>query len=141
MSSLIFPAVNVWLALAAPEHVHASVACRWWEQETGRIVFSRFTQMALLRWVTTATAKDGKPLTMTQAWRVYDRLYEDDRVGFVAEPTEVEARFRECTAARTASPKLWADHGCWPSRRPRKERWSPSTGRWPHVAPAACAGR
>jgi toxin-antitoxin system PIN domain toxin len=109
MSSLIFPDVNVWLALAAPEHVHAAAARRWWERETGRIVFSRITQLGFLRLMTTAAAMDGKPLTITEAWRVHDRLFEDDRVAFVAEPPEVETRFRECTADRPVSPKLWAD--------------------------------
>jgi predicted nucleic acid-binding protein len=36
-------------------------------------------------------------------------LFEDDRVAFVAEPAEVETRFREYTVDRTASPKLWGD--------------------------------
>jgi hypothetical protein len=109
MISLIFPDVNVWLTIAAPEHVHAAVARRWWEKETSRIVFSRITQLGFLRLMTTAAAMDGKPLTMTEAWRVHDRLFDDDRVGFVAEPVEVETRFREYTTDRTASPKLWAD--------------------------------
>ncbi len=52
---------------------------------------------------------DGKPLTITAAWRVYDRLYEDDRVTFVPEPVEVETRFREKASGKTASPKVWAD--------------------------------
>ena len=109
MSSLSFPDVNVWLALAAPEHLHAAAARRWWERETGRIAFSRFTQLGFLRLMTTAAAMDGKPLTMTQAWRVYDRFFKDDRVEFVPEPAEVETHFRESTSGRTASPKLWAD--------------------------------
>jgi toxin-antitoxin system PIN domain toxin len=109
MSSLSFPDVNVWLALAAPEHVHAAAARRWWEHETNSIVFSRFTQLGFLRLMTTAAAMDGKPLTMIKAWHVYDRFFEDDRVGFVTEPPEVETRFRKYTAGRTASPKLWAD--------------------------------
>jgi hypothetical protein len=109
MSSLIFPDVNVWLALATSEHVHAVAARRWWEAETNHIVFSRFTQLSFLRLMTTASAMDGKPLTMTQAWHVYDRLFEDDRVGFVAEPLDVETSFRRSTSDRTASPKLWAD--------------------------------
>ena len=109
MSSLSFPDVNVWLALAAPEHVHAAAAGRWWERETGRIAFSRFTQLGFLRLMTTAAAMDGKPLTMTEAWRVHDRFYRDDRVAFVPEPAEVETRFREYASGRTASPKLWAD--------------------------------
>jgi toxin-antitoxin system PIN domain toxin len=109
MNSLSFPDINVWLALAAPEHVHAALARRWWEQETGMIAFSRLTQLGFLRLMTTAAVMDGKPLTIAAAWRVYDRLYEDDRVTFVSEPPEVEKRFREKASGRTASPKLWAD--------------------------------
>jgi uncharacterized protein len=109
MSSLSFPDVNVWLALASSEHVHAVAAHRWWEQETGCIAFSRITQMGFLRLMTTAAAMDGKPLSMTDAWRVHDRLFEDDRVALVPEPAEVEARFREYAMGRMASPKLWAD--------------------------------
>jgi len=59
--------------------------------------------------MTTAAAMDGKPLTIAEAWRVYDRLYDDDRVTFVAEPADVEKRFREKAVGRTASPKVWAD--------------------------------
>jgi toxin-antitoxin system PIN domain toxin len=103
MNSLSFPDINVWLAIAAPEHVHAAIARRWWEQEAGVIAFSRLTQLGFLRLMTTAAVMDGKPLTITAAWRVYDRLYEDDRVTFVSEPPEVEA------SGRTASPKVWAD--------------------------------
>lgn len=109
MTSLSFPDANVWLALAASEHVHHGPARRWWEAETGRIAFSRITQLALLRLMTTAAAMDGKPLTMAEAWRVYDRLFEDDRVVFVSEPAGVERRFREYAHGRMASPKLWAD--------------------------------
>ena len=59
--------------------------------------------------MTTATVMDGKPLTMTQAWRVYDRLYDDDRVTFISEPPEVDKRFREKGSRRTVAPKVWAD--------------------------------
>jgi hypothetical protein len=109
MSSLSFPDINVWLAIAASEHIHAAVARLWWRSAKGRIAFSRMTQMGFLRVMTTSAAMDGKPLTMVQAWRVHDRLYEDDRVEFLPEPADVEARFREFAAERTAAPKLWAD--------------------------------
>jgi toxin-antitoxin system PIN domain toxin len=109
MSSLSFPDINVWLALAAPEHIHAATARVWWDAEPGRIAFSRITQLGLLRLITTAAAMDGKPLSMTKAWRVHDRLFEDDRVEFVPEPVEAATNFREYAAGRTASPKLWAD--------------------------------
>ncbi|MGA3011312.1 MAG: TA system VapC family ribonuclease toxin [Terracidiphilus sp.] len=109
MSSLSFPDINVWLAIATPEHVHASLARDWWKKETGAIAFCRLTQLGFLRLMTTAAVMDGKPLTMSEAWRVYDRLYDDDRVTFVAEPPEVDKRFREKATGRTASPKVWAD--------------------------------
>ena len=69
MTSLTFPDINVWLALVTSEHAHHASATQWWEQETGRIGFSRLTQMGLLRLMTTAAAMDGKPLTMAEAWR------------------------------------------------------------------------
>ena len=109
MTLLSFPDMNVWLALATPEHVHAKVARQWWDGEDGAIAFSRFTQMAFLRLLTTDAVMDGKPLTMAEAWKVYDRWYEDDRVTFVSEPAEVEDRFREKAKERTVSPKVWAD--------------------------------
>lgn len=109
MGSLSFPDVNVWLALAAAEHVHAAIARRWWEQEALPIAFSRFTQLGLLRLTTTAAAMDGKPLTISEAWRVYERFYDDERVIFVTEPQEVDRMFREKAVGRIASPKLWAD--------------------------------
>lgn len=109
MSSLSFPDINVWLAIAAPEHVHAAIAKGWWQQEAGSIAFCRLTQLGFLRLMTTAAVMDGKPLTMTEAWRVYDRLYDDDRVTFISEPPEVDKRFREKASRRTASPKVWAD--------------------------------
>ncbi len=104
-----FPDINVWLAIAAPEHVHAAVARRWWEEQEGTIAFCRLTQLGFLRLVTTAAAMDGKPLSMVEAWRVYDRFYKDDRVSFIAEPSGIEERFRTTTSGRAASPKMWAD--------------------------------
>lgn len=109
MSSLSFPDINVWLALAAPEHTHSLAARRWWKEVDGAIAFCRFTQMGFLRLMTTAAAMDGKPLSIAEAWRVYDRFYDDDRVRLIAEPKDAEKRFREWAAAQTASPKVWAD--------------------------------
>lgn len=109
MTSLTFPDINVWLALVTSEHVHHASASRWWEQETNRIGFSRLTQLGFLRLMTTAAAMDGKPVAMAEAWCVHDRLFDDDRVAFIPEPTGIETRFRECASGRTASPKLWAD--------------------------------
>jgi hypothetical protein len=37
---------------------------------------------------------------MTEAWRVYDRLYDDDRVTLISELREVDKRFREKASSR-----------------------------------------
>jgi uncharacterized protein len=109
LAALSVPDINVWLALATPEHIHNVIAKRWWQQQEGLIAFARLSQLGLLRLMTTAAAMDEKPLTITEAWRVYDRFYDDDRVTFVAEPAEVEKEFRLRAVGRAASPKIWGD--------------------------------
>jgi len=108
-TELSIPDLNVWLALATQEHIHHAHAKRWWRQHDGPIAFARLSQLGLLRLMTTAAAMDGKPLAIAEAWRVYDRFYDDDRVTFVAEPAEVEKEFRKRAAGREASPKVWGD--------------------------------
>lgn len=63
----------------------------------------------MLRLLTSAAAMDGKPLTLSDAWQTYDRLYEDNRVALFPEPTGLERDFRRLSRAETASPKIWAD--------------------------------
>jgi toxin-antitoxin system PIN domain toxin len=109
MTSLSFPDINVWLALASHEHVHGRLAAAWWEEAGSTIAFTRFTQLGFLRLLTTAAAMDGKPLSMSDAWRVYNGFYRDDRVHFAPEPVEVEERFRRRTRGASVSPKIWAD--------------------------------
>jgi uncharacterized protein len=109
MSSLSFPDVNVWLALLLADHVHRERASAWWEAADGAIAFTRFTQLSVLRLLTTASAMNGRPLGMDQAWRAHDRLFEDDRVALFPEPEGVENHFRQQTGGRSASPKFWSD--------------------------------
>jgi len=109
MTSLSFPDLNVWHALATTDHVHHSEAISWWEQQSGAICFTRPTQLGFLRLATTAVAMQGKPLTMAGAWRAYDWFFEDDKVRFFLEPPDVEVRFRHATSGKTVSPKVWAD--------------------------------
>jgi toxin-antitoxin system PIN domain toxin len=106
--SLVFPDVNVWMALAVI-HVHQTAAFDWWEREPGAIGFCRMTQLSLLRLLTTSAAMDGKPLSMKQAWNAYDVLAGDERVDFISEPPGLERAFRGFSSSAHASPKLWAD--------------------------------
>jgi len=97
------------MALLLENHVHREAARLWWRAADATIAFTRFTQISVLRLLTTTAAMDGKPLSLNEAWRAYDRLFADERVGLMPEPPEVESRFRQNTRGRTASPKLWAD--------------------------------
>ena len=107
--SLSFPDVNVWMALVLEHHVHRSNARAWWKTCTGPIAFTRLTEIGLLRLLTTSAAMDSKPLSMDEAWRAHDKLFQDERVAFYPEPGGVETHFREYASGRVSSPKLWAD--------------------------------
>jgi toxin-antitoxin system PIN domain toxin len=104
-----FPDVNVWLAILLENHVHHGVAKAWWNAAESTIAFTRFTQISVLRLLTTAALMDGKPLTMDQAWQALDKFFTDDRVVLAPEPPDAGARFRNIARGDTASPKLWAD--------------------------------
>jgi toxin-antitoxin system PIN domain toxin len=110
MTSLSFPDVNVWLALLLADHTHRAAATAWWESDSAEtIAFCRVTQISVLRLLTTSAAMNGKPLSMKQAWRAYERLFEDDRVAFMPEPDGFEPEFKRRSSSGTASPKVWAD--------------------------------
>ena len=130
--------MKVWLALATSEHIHSGLARRWWDGENGVIAFSRFTQLGLLRLMTTAAAMDGKPLTLTAAWRVYDRFFEDDRVAFVSEPVGTEERFRELTKGKSAHRNCGRTLGCSRFHMPQAARLLRLTRRSARAAHFAC---
>jgi uncharacterized protein len=109
MTSLGFPDVNVWMALALEHHVHRLAAKAWWQTNDGPIAFTRLTEIGLLRLLTTSATMDSQPLGMNDAWRVHDGLFADERVAFYPEPAGVGTRFREYSSGRVAAPKLWAD--------------------------------
>lgn len=111
-SSFLFPDINVWLALSYQRHVHYVVAREWFEGlgESARICFCRFTQIGLLRLLTTDALMGGDGvLSQTQAWNVYDRWLEDDRVLFAEEPAGIEGSFRSLSQQGRPAPKDWAD--------------------------------
>lgn len=110
ITSSNFPDVNVWLALIVSSHVHAAAARRWFERsERQQFYFCRFTQIGLLRLLTTQAVMQDRVLGMKGAWKVWLRCLEDDRIQFLNEPSGMETEFRRQTGLRQSSPKLWAD--------------------------------
>jgi toxin-antitoxin system PIN domain toxin len=113
--TLFFPDLNVWLALSDDGHPHNSVAWAWLNglADDSTLIFSRYTQIGLLRLLTNIAVMSDKTLTLGEAWAVYDGWLQDPRVQFYPEPRNVDAGFRQATepfAAKTAS--KWVGD-CW----------------------------
>jgi toxin-antitoxin system PIN domain toxin len=111
-SSFLFPDINVWLALSYQRHIHYPSARSWFEQldDHSRVCFCRFTQLGLLRLLTTpALIGEDEVLSQSESWLVYDRWMEDDRVLYVEESSALEARFRALTRNERPAPKDWGD--------------------------------
>ena len=111
-SSFLFPDLNVWLALSYERHVHHLIARGWFAQVDvhARVCFCRFTQIGLLRLLTTdAVMGMDQVLSQVDAWRVYDTWLADDRILLIQEPSTIEPAFRTLSRQKHPAPKDWAD--------------------------------
>jgi hypothetical protein len=99
------------LSLAHARHPHHHAAASWIDAvgAGSAIHFCRITQLGLLRTLTTHGAMGIDTMTQAEAWAVYGRFFEDDRICFIDEPRELERAFRRNTDCRESSPKHWAD--------------------------------
>jgi hypothetical protein len=111
MSLLLFPDVNVWVALNYGRHAHHGVARQWYEAQpaNAQIVFCRQTQLGLFRILTTIAVMAQDVLTQQACWQLYDRWVLTGQVVWADEPHDLETALRTRTAAATASPKVWMD--------------------------------
>ena len=103
-----FPDLNVWVALSDRSHLHNRQAWEWLHrlQRDARLIFSRYTQIGLLRLLTNEAVMGPATLTLAKAWHAYDTWSSDPRVEFYPEPGGLDAAFRDATApfaARQAS--------------------------------------
>lgn len=110
MNALNFLDANVWLALIWSRHVHSERAQLWFEQAgEEQFFFCRFTQVTVLRLLTTAQVMGKDARTMTEAWSLWDRIWADTRIVFLPEPDDIEREFRSRSRLSSRSPKVWAD--------------------------------
>lgn len=110
-TSFLFPDINVWVALTHGRHVHHDVARDWFESlpPDVRFCFCRFTQLGLLRLLTSEAVMGDEVMNQPEAWAAYDAWLSDDRVRMLEEPAELESRFRARTRLKHAAPRTWAD--------------------------------
>jgi toxin-antitoxin system PIN domain toxin len=113
--TLFFLDVNVWIALSVSGHPHNGDSLKWLEQvpDDSTLIFSRFTQLGLLRLLTNTAVMGDETLTLHKAWAVYDRWLQDPRVEFYLEPRNVGSAFRDAIEpfAAKAATKWVGD--CW----------------------------
>jgi len=90
--------------------VHSERARSWFEQAgEEQFFFCRFTQMSVLRLLTTDPIMGKDTRTMSEAWSLWDRIWADTRIAFLPEPDDLEKEFRSRSRLSTRSPKVWAD--------------------------------
>jgi len=110
MNTLNFLDANVWLALLWGRHAHSERAISWFEQARDeQFYFCRFTQITVLRLLTTEKLMGKDARSMPEAWNLWDRIWADDRVIFLPEPEDLEKEFRKRSRLSSRSPKVWAD--------------------------------
>jgi hypothetical protein len=110
MNTLNFLDANVWLALVWSRHVHSERATLWFEQVgEQQFFFCRFTQLTVLRLLTTEQIMGKDAKTMSQAWNLWDWIWADSRIVFLPEPDHLEKEFRSRSRLSSPSPKVWAD--------------------------------
>jgi len=110
MNTLNFLDANVWLALLWSRHVHSEAARLWFEQAgEQQFFFCRFTQLTVLRLLTTEKIMGSDTKTMIEAWALWDKVWADSRIEFLPEPEGIEREFRAHSRLASRSPKVWAD--------------------------------
>lgn len=110
MNTLNFLDANVWLALLWSRHLHSGKARAWFDQvQEEQFFFCRFTQITVLRLLTTEKIMGRDTRSMSEAWRLWDRIWADDRAVFLPEPKDIEIQFRLHSRLSSSSPKVWAD--------------------------------
>jgi uncharacterized protein len=111
--TLYFPDVNTWLALTWSRHVHHSAAVTWFEgvSDPSRFLFSRYSQLGLLRLVTNAQVMADSVVNLATAFALYDEMLQDSRIEWRAEPEGLESLMRALAQphARLAATKAIGD--------------------------------
>jgi hypothetical protein len=67
-----------WIALTYEGHAHHTIAATWFAtlNPHASLIFCRFTQLGLLRLLTTEAVMGDEAMTQPEAWEAYDRWHE-----------------------------------------------------------------
>ena len=105
-----FPDINVWLAIVVERHVFNRPASAWWNHDqSDTIGFCRFTQLGLLRHLTSPATMKGSPVTNQEAWGIFETLQTDTRVRFFPEWPALDGLLKSYSEVDQAATNLWGD--------------------------------
>ncbi len=107
---ICFPDVNVWISLIVVEHIHHRTARAWYERgEWDALIFSRVTQMGVLRLLTNAHVMGRRVVSAHGAWAVMDELRANQSIRMAAEPPGLEIVWRELLPVSQSGSNFWTD--------------------------------
>jgi toxin-antitoxin system PIN domain toxin len=101
--------VGVWLAASWGRHARHRMAKQWFDRQSSDLILCRVTQMSLLRLISNPAIMREDAVTRSEAWRIMDQIWSDDRVLWADEPDQLEAVFRAISARNDSGHKLWTD--------------------------------
>jgi predicted nucleic acid-binding protein len=65
--------------------------------------------MGMLRLLTNARVMGDEVLTHAKAWQVYERMRQDERIGFASEPFELDEAWKSISRTQKSAPSSWTD--------------------------------
>ena len=74
-----------------------------------RLAFCRLTQLGFLRLLTNKHVIQEEVMGPDGAWQAYHVLRSDRRIGYLAEPDDLDEAWDAFTEGRLSSPNLWTD--------------------------------
>lgn len=110
MEAVDLPDINVWLALADPDHEQHERARHYWEKEAApTLAFTRITMLGLIRLLTNRHVMKGAPFTVPEAWLAYEAFLQLPEVLFLNDPDSAESTMRAWSNAPTFPPSRLTD--------------------------------
>ena len=111
MTSLVFPDINVWLALSYHGHNHHETAIRWLRalQEDALLILCRHTQLGWFRLLTTEAVLSADVRSQKECWALFDQWIDGGKAILADDPAGLDDNFRRRATADSPSPKVWAD--------------------------------
>jgi uncharacterized protein len=101
--------VGVWLAATWGRHARHHIARQWFDEQSDNLILCRVTQMSLLRLISNPAIMGEDVVTRSEAWRIIDQLWSDNRVLWAEEPDHLDAVFRAISAQNDNDHKVWTD--------------------------------